>query len=299
MKKQTLLSIAFSCALCVAHAQEAPAPEEATPAPAPAPVAEEPAPVVEEPAPAPEPAPVVEEPAPAPEPEPAPAVEDEVEEATDLADEDASDEPAADSDEEGLSEEEIATADAGDELSLAQATAIYNDAPQSVKNFCIFYISSFYGCMGKTVLQYGEDAIDHPLFDICVDQIIYDETPTEIVVAMPEQYQQYFIALKSIWTDAAKQALQLDTDAEKDAFSVILNAAYVQEMELEDEFPEAAGFMEDVLPHLAEILNAASDMEAKLERALSEEDEALSEQEQSAKVLDFMSDTIGGLIENE
>lgn len=284
MKKNTLLNIAVSCLASVAYAQEAPAPSlEQSPEAVAEPVAEPVAEAVPAPEPAPEPEPVA-EPAPAPvgesliEPEPAIDVESEA---------DAAEAQATDD----LDEE----SDDDDSLSLEEASAIYQAAPQSVRNFCVYYMASFYGCMGQTVKEYGEDSINHPLFDIFVDQIIYDETPEEIITAMPEEYQSYFAALKTLWSNAAQQALALGTDAEDAAYSIILDQAYEDEMKLVNEYEEAAGFMEAILPHLAQILAAEADLDAKIEAA-DLGDENVSEQEQYANMLDLMSDTISKLI---
>lgn len=189
-------------------------------------------------------------------------------------------------------DEEAAEAEA-----LAEATKTYQAAPQSVKNFCIYYISSFYGCMGQTVLAQNIEAVEHPLFDIYVDQIIYSNIPVEIIVAMPTEYQQYFIALKSVWDKAAEQANALAEGSSEADYQSILDAAYTAETQLSEKYATAAEFMESIIPYLSEILMTEAQVESKLAQAELDGDYS-DDKENYAKVLDVMSDSIYALIKN-
>lgn len=196
-------------------------------------------------------------------------------------------EAADDAEEEEVDEDETAA--------LEEATALFKAAPQSVQNFCIYYIASFYGCMGQTVLAQDMEAIEHPSFDIYVDQIIYSNVPVEIIVAMPTEYQQYFVSLKTIWDKAAEQASALGDDATEEDYQTLLDAAYEAETLLSEKYEDASAYMEAVVPYLADILNTDADMDSKLEEAGLDGDYS-EDKDNYAKVLDLMSDTIYALI---
>lgn len=182
-----------------------------------------------------------------------------------------------------------------DSAALEEATTLFKAAPQSVQNFCIYYFASFYGCMGQTVVAQGIDSIQQSSFDIYVDQIIYSNTPVEIIVAMPTEYQQYFVSLKNIWDKAAEQASALGEDASEEDYETILEAAYDSETQLTEKYEEASAFMEAVLPYLSTILNAEAEVDSKLEAAGLNGDYS-EDKDNYAKVLDLMSDSIYALL---
>ncbi|MFI3243113.1 MAG: hypothetical protein R3Y56_02530 [Akkermansia sp.] len=186
-----------------------------------------------------------------------------------------------------------------EQVSEDEARELYEAAPQSVRNVFIFYFAHLYACMGKTVAEQDEDSVDSAYFDIFVDQAIYQDIPSAITKELPSEYAQYLTALAQIWTAALAEADALSGEAaNEETYQAILDKTSATELALIDSYPQAVSLTEKLMPHLVTILFDACQMDDTLENASEElQSSTSSEKEYYAKVLDFMGETLFGLIQ--